>query len=197
MIINKDTTITGQRVILIPYKKDHVLKYHEWMKSESLQQLTASEPLTLEQEYEMQKSWLMDENKLTFIILDKEKFAETNNEIESMIGDTNLFFGNADDRLCAEAEIMIAEEWARRRKCGWEAMLLMMLYGIDNLGVKQYIVKISYLNPISMKMFENMGFVEVSRCDIFQEITLSKLVDQMWITWIRMTLGDFKVANMS
>lgn len=114
-----------------------------------------------------------------------------------MIGDTNLFFGNADDRLCAEAEIMIAEEWARRRKCGWEAMLLMMLYGIDNLGVKQYIVKISYLNPISMKMFENMGFVEVSRCDIFQEITLSKLVDQMWITWIRMTLGDFKVANMS
>lgn len=37
-------------------------RYHEWMKSPELQQLTASEPLTLEQEYLMQKSWRQDDD---------------------------------------------------------------------------------------------------------------------------------------
>lgn len=36
------------------------VRYHGWMKSVELQQLTASEPLTLEQEYDMQRSWRED-----------------------------------------------------------------------------------------------------------------------------------------
>lgn len=108
-----------------------------------------------------------------------------------MIGDTNLFFANSDDRLCAEAEIMIAEKWARGKKCGWEAMLLMFMYGINTLGVKQYIVKISYINAISINMFKNMGFVEISRSDIFQEITFSKIVDELWLNWLKINLGNF------
>jgi len=47
-----------------------------------------------------------------------------------MIGDTNLFFFRSEDCVqLAEAEIMIAEESARRKRRGWEAMLLMLRYG--------------------------------------------------------------------
>jgi hypothetical protein len=47
-----------------------------------------------------------------------------------MIGDTNIFFNkNELGQLVGEAEIMIAEKWARGQKRGWEAMLLMMKYG--------------------------------------------------------------------
>lgn len=37
-----------------------LFRYHQWMSSPDLQKLTASEPLTLEQEYDMQKSWKED-----------------------------------------------------------------------------------------------------------------------------------------
>ncbi|CAH1372259.1 unnamed protein product [Tenebrio molitor] len=193
MLINRNTKIIGQRAILVPYKVEHVLKYHNWMQSEELQRLTASIPLTLEEEYEMQKSWMIDQNKCTFIILDKEKFENSRNEIESMIGDTNLFFANADDRLCAEAEIMIAETWARGRKCGSEATLLMLLYGIEILGVRQFIVKIADDNSVSIHMFASFGFTEISRSSAFKEITFSKIVDEGWVTWLKNNVGHYEM----
>lgn len=196
MIINKYTTIKGRKVVLVPYRKEHVPKYHEWMKSEELQHLTASEPLTLEQEYEMQQSWQIDENKCTFIILDREKFQSSNgNEVESMIGDTNLFFASPEDRLCAEAEIMIAEPSARGKKCGWEAMLLMVFYAISYLEVKQFVVKITYDNTPSINMFQNMGFTELSRSEVFHEITFGKVVDDSWMKWIQGNVGGFEIIE--
>ena len=85
-----------------------------------------------------------------------------------MVGDTNLFLKEDGS---AEAEIMIAEVEARGKKFGWEAMLLMLRYGVEVLEISRFEVKIKMENIASMKMFEKIGFVEESRSDVFQEVT--------------------------
>lgn len=62
MKINQNVKIVGEKVILVPYEAKHVEKYHKWMESEELQKLTASERLSLQQEYEMQENWREDED---------------------------------------------------------------------------------------------------------------------------------------
>lgn len=47
-----------------------------------------------------------------------------------MIGDTNLFFNDMECKYTAEAEIMIAEKEYRHKRRGWEAILLMLRYGL-------------------------------------------------------------------
>ncbi|CAH0722841.1 unnamed protein product, partial [Brenthis ino] len=184
MKINERTKIIGSNTILVPYMDSHVPKYHNWMKSEELQRLTASEPLTLEEEYNMQKSWREDEDKCTFIILDKSTYEANENEIESMIGDTNIFLLDKDNCI-GEIEIMIAEKSARSKKFGWEAVILMILYGIKYIHLKIIEAKISFTNDISVRMFNKLGFVEKSRSEIFKEITLEKIVDAEWLNWLQ------------
>lgn len=73
MRANSNITLMGKSVVLVPYRKEHVPLYHSWMKDSELQQATASEPLTEEAEYEMQRSWCEDEDKCTFILLDRSR----------------------------------------------------------------------------------------------------------------------------
>ena len=86
MRLNEQTVIHGTRVILVPYEREHVEKYHGWMEDPAILQATASEPLTLEKEYQMQKSWRHDEDKLTFILLSVDEIEQGKSEIEAMIG---------------------------------------------------------------------------------------------------------------
>ena len=69
MRLNQDVIVIGKSSWLVPYCKNYVEKYHSWMLNENLRCLTASEFLTLKEEYDMQKSWQEDEDKLTFLIL--------------------------------------------------------------------------------------------------------------------------------
>ncbi|XP_061709449.1 alpha/beta-tubulin-N-acetyltransferase 9 [Cydia pomonella] len=183
MKLNSNIKIFGENVVLVPYRELHVEKYHLWMKSEELQMLTASEPLSLEQEYQMQKSWREDEDKCTFIILDKIKFIRDGDEIGAMIGDTNIFIKDSDSST-GEIEIMIAEKTARGKRRGQEAVILMLLYGIKDINLKHFEAKISLNNLISISMFQKLGFEEISRSDVFQEVTLGKTVSGEWTEWL-------------
>ncbi|KAK4319144.1 hypothetical protein Pmani_009888 [Petrolisthes manimaculis] len=178
------TSVCGERVVLVPYRSTHVDKYHCWMQSPHLRDLTASEPLTLEEEYQMQVSWREDDDKCTFIVLDRKVFTETDSETEAMIGDTNIFLVDTEDRTRGEGEIMIAEEAFRGQGRGWEAMLLMFRYGVENLSLTHYQVKIGLINQPSIRMFTKMGFRETGRSEAFQEVTMEVEVDHRWRSWL-------------
>ncbi|KAF1373662.1 hypothetical protein PFLUV_G00241280 [Perca fluviatilis] len=179
MKINENTLLEGHNAVLVPYNAEHVPRYHEWMKSPDLQQLTASEPLTLEQEYDMQKSWREDDDKCTFIILDKQRWADTSVEEEQcMVGDVNIFLTDPTDPSLAELEVMIAEPSHRGKGIGKEVTRMMMSYGVTKLGVKKFEVKIGLDNQVSVAMFKKLHFQEVSVCKVFKEVTLEMMVDE-------------------
>ncbi|CAB3402720.1 unnamed protein product [Caenorhabditis bovis] len=150
MKINEHEKILSEKIILVPYETTHVLKYHQWMEDEEIRRLTGSERLTLEEEYEMQRSWRNDEDKLTFIILSKICFEKTEDETESMIGDVNLFI-NSEEKS-AEVEIMIAEKSARGKGIAHEAVSLIISYAIQKLGIRKYFVKITDDNAASLHL---------------------------------------------
>ncbi|XP_070783494.1 alpha/beta-tubulin-N-acetyltransferase 9 [Enoplosus armatus] len=179
MKINENTLLEGHKVVLVPYNAEHVPRYHEWMKSPELQELTASEPLTLEQEYDMQKSWREDSDKCTFIILDKQRWADTSvGEEQCMVGDVNIFLTDPTDPSLAELEIMIAEPSFRGKGIGKEVTRMMMCYGVIKLGVKKFQAKIGLNNQVSIAMFKKLHFQEVSVCKVFKEATLEMTVDE-------------------
>ncbi|CAJ1964790.1 unnamed protein product [Sphenostylis stenocarpa] len=175
-------SLEGEKVILVPYMEAHVPKYHEWMKDPSLLQATGSEPLTLQQEYHMQLSWSRDPNKETFIVLDKDlivgQFSHGEPHNEAMVGDVNIFMNDLDDSHVAEVEIMIAEPKSRRKGLGKESALMMISFGIENLGINIFRVKIGESNGASLDMFQKLGFVQTSYSSIFKEVTLELQITQ-------------------
>ncbi|RKF61556.1 N-acetyltransferase 9-like protein [Golovinomyces cichoracearum] len=189
MRINEGVAISSSKVLLVPYEKRHVKTYHEWMKSKEIQKVTASEPLTLKEEYLMQESWRHDHDKLTFIICTPTStpitkvIAGTHDANRLLLGDINLFLFAAQDynNCCiGELELMVAPLHARRQGYGRAAMLCFLYYiqtHLDELmteycGSKNsksktmhllYLsVKIHSENTNSIKLFESIGFRKVS-----------------------------------
>ncbi|WCJ37471.1 N-acetyltransferase 9-like protein [Euphorbia peplus] len=175
--------LEGEKVILVPYMKDHVLKYHDWMQDPLLLEATGSEPLSLDDEYHMQLSWSLDPLKRTFIVLDKDfllgDFSHGDSHVEAMVGDVNLYMNDLDDPLMAEIEIMIAEPKSRGKGLGKESVVMMMTYAIENLGIHVFRAKIGDSNGKSLNLFHQLGFEEVSKSEIFKEVTLELPVTKL------------------
>ncbi|CAK9782116.1 acyl-CoA N-acyltransferase [Cutaneotrichosporon oleaginosum] len=178
MRLNEHTYICGDRCILVPYRKEHVPKYHEWMKSPELLELTASEPLSLEEEYEMQQKWQVDEDKLTFIVLARpDDFPASSHPLLTweqvqgcqMVGDVNLFKPEGSDD--AECEIMIAEPEFRRKGIAVEALSLFITYAVHHLPLspRHFIARIGTANTASISLFERLGFGKVRVVEVWSE----------------------------
>ena len=156
------------------------------MSIKEIQELTSSEPLTLEEEYEMQLNWLNDEDKLTFLVLSKELYDNCNHlnaidkEITSMVGDVNIFLSTDDEKetdlkTVAELEIMIVDKQYRGKGFGIESIYLMMNYALQFLAsplVEKFIVRIDETNLASIKMFEKIGFLKCNYSAVFKQVTL-------------------------
>ncbi|KAI3789432.1 hypothetical protein L2E82_02227 [Cichorium intybus] len=189
-----DVSLEGSKAILVAYTKQHVLKYHQWMQDPALLQATGSEPLTLEEEYQMQLSWTQDPLKRTFIILDKDlvsgEFIHGDPHVEAMIGDVNIYMNDLEDSHLAEMEIMIAEPKSRGKGLGKESVLMMAVFAIDNHKINTFRVKIGDSNEASLNMFRKLGFKEVSHSVIFKEVTLELPVTTEKSKELRQLVGN-------
>lgn len=115
MRLNYETVIVGNHCILVPYRPQHVERYHGWMQDPTLLEATGSEPLSLNEECEMQVSWRDDDTKCTFIVLERALLDEVDEKrlsdaamsnlddgfiersLGAMVGDVNLFLSEEDD----------------------------------------------------------------------------------------------------
>mmetsp|Transcript_21744 Transcript_21744/g.45924 ORF Transcript_21744/g.45924 Transcript_21744/m.45924 type:complete len:286 (-) Transcript_21744:1788-2645(-) len=121
---NYELCLAGKNCMFVPYRPEHLPNYHEWMQDSYLLEATASEPLTMDQEIEMQREWRDDEKKCTFIILARDlvpsgnssdippppaesRICNDDNEneyypnlieqtLDAMIGDINLFLSEEE-----------------------------------------------------------------------------------------------------
>lgn len=139
-------------MLLVPYDSRHVPIYHDWMEDEAVRAATASDRLTLQEEYENQESWREAADKLTFILCQPASGEDESKPIvagesdapERMVGDINFFLtpfeedeeeGEGQAKIesggplyTGEVDVMIARLEHRRQGFGRAAVTAFLYY---------------------------------------------------------------------
>ncbi|SCB64836.1 hypothetical protein QX201_009122 [Fusarium graminearum] len=200
MKINQNTAISTSKALLVPYEAHHVRQYHAWMQDPDIQEATASEPMTLEEEYENQQSWRTSSDKLTFIVCapvtqDTSLVKSGTADADALMrGDINFFLypfesDDEDDTtdtqgwVTGEVDVMIASPSHRGQGLGQAAVCALLAYirkHIDGIlaeyGAKELkglMVKIKEGNKGSRALFEKLGFVQKGEVNYFGEVLMT------------------------
>ncbi|KAL7338238.1 Drug/metabolite transporter superfamily [Rhodotorula toruloides] len=185
MRLNESTALVNDRIVLRPYRRWHVPRYHEWMSSDEMRDATASERLTLEQEEDMQK--------LTFIIhlrqpsasspiLDPAGFLAAHSDPSTMLGDVNLFLhapsspppSSSPPSQRAEMEIMLPPSDLFKPRTGLASLSLRTFLSYSSralhLPPSAFFARIGFDNEASLGLFKSLGFREGKRVEVFREV---------------------------
>lgn len=151
--------------VLAPYESEHVSEYNALMKDPQLQELTGSEPLSLEEEHEMLCTWQSDPDKLCLLIFSAQ---------EAFVGDVNAFFREEDGVYVAEVSVMIARPSERQKGHASRALALLfdLLAKLDTSPAKLE-ARIKLHNVASIALFRKLGFTEESVSEAFGEVTMA------------------------
>ncbi|EFX03931.1 DNA polymerase subunit delta-2 [Grosmannia clavigera kw1407] len=151
MKVNETTAISTSRVLLVPYDSHHVPTYHDWMEDEAVRVATASDRLTLAEEYENQVEWRAAADKLTFVLCrplgerDESSsggvVAGVDDVPSRMVGDINFFLHVWDDEddndedhggtvvlYSGEVDVMIARAEDRGQGFGRAAVTALLYF---------------------------------------------------------------------
>ncbi|KAI1284435.1 acetyltransferase domain-containing protein [Xylaria sp. FL0933] len=112
MRVNEDLAISTSKILLVPYDAHHVQQYHQWMQDEDLREATASDLLTLEEEYENQQSWRTAHDKLTFIVCEPATLTSTSTVTSEVDADAAIFAGedDAEERMVGDVNLFLTPD---------------------------------------------------------------------------------------
>jgi len=151
--------------VLAPYEAEHVSEYNALLKDPQLQELTGSEPLSLEEEREMLGTWQTDPDKLCLLVFSAQGV---------FVGDVNAFFREEDNVCVAEVSVMIARPSERQKGHASRALALLfdLLANLEESSPSKLEARIKLHNAASIALFRKLGFTEESVSDAFGEVTM-------------------------
>uniref|UniRef100_A0A0G4F4X4 N-acetyltransferase domain-containing protein n=1 Tax=Chromera velia CCMP2878 TaxID=1169474 RepID=A0A0G4F4X4_9ALVE len=173
-------TFEGERLRLIPYIREAVPLYNQWMKDPHLQEMTASEPQSLEEEYEVREIWLTQDDRISWLILDRSLPASLECPEAAggaLAGDVGCVFDEGDFST-GELLVMIAEDRSRRKGLAVEALQIIMRVLTERIGTQKFTASISSKNAESVALFLKLGFEKTGFKEAFDEHVLEKIVEK-------------------